>query len=404
MSISCFKNFYKQLVKEYTPVTGDFDTWGSTLRGGVVARSQTNDVYLFKDIANALGISIQEAVDRVSQKIFEKLFPENNPNPANSEEEYRDAIFNALTDVINEINQEAGVNIKNAKSQKNYTSRIISALGQVTKTFNNIGPQDARAAIQRVNRDVVRDAAPVIEEPVEPPNTEIEKLKTQLIINNYGDNLNISSKITNWLYGVTNIETLTAKQKINFFNIIIKKIQQLGITSTESSEKKIEKILPIVNYYNRVLDKEIINSKTPEGNVSNLKEALRGYEATPRFKFTYQEAIDYKLISLGGRKFIDSLKEKYNATPLNAYKWIVPEDHTHKPNSKITIISGATIKTNRNAIIVYHELQGIDGSGVVTSTISRTIQSTRRSYTIHRFKNLIEHDWRSQRVKEDFYL
>jgi hypothetical protein len=146
------------------------------LRTGVSTRSQTNDVYLFKDIANALHITIPTAVDRVSLSLFNKLFPNNQPNPANTEEEYRDAIFDALTEIVDNINQEAGTNIRNARSQKAYTARIVSALGDTVKTFDGAAPRAVRAVVNRVNQQIVQ-AAPRAEEPPVPRFTEIQKLK-----------------------------------------------------------------------------------------------------------------------------------------------------------------------------------------------------------------------------------
>ena len=366
MSYPNFKNYFKtRIITEDVPVSGEYETWYPSLRTGVSTRSQTNDVYLFKDIADALNITAQNAVDFVSQRLFDRLFPNNQPNPANTEDEFRDAIFNALTEIVNEINQQAGTNIKNSKSQKSYTARIVSALGQTVKTFNGAAPRAVRAAVNRVNQQIVE------EEPVAPapPVTEMDKLKNKLHLAGTGAGIDLSPQAIKSIYGIADINNITSREYVQ----LLAKVREKCLEMTQTAGVQPFRIVESgKGFLNRYLPLVTIPYYAPD---DHNREYIRKYTAPiPRVKIPYAVAVANKLVTASGRKCIQGLVDQYNVVAGDVY--ITLELSRGYPAFHVIV----ALKTALNRDIVYREF-----NTVYKKTYDRELVSYDSTYTLHRF-------------------
>jgi hypothetical protein len=347
-----FKNYFKtRIITEDVPVSGEYDTWYPSLRTGVSTRSQANDVYLFKDISDALNISVQDSVDHISQRLFDKLFPNNQPNPADSEDEFRENIFNALTDIIQDINRQAHTSIKNSKSQKNYTARIISTLGQTVKTFNGVQPRVARAAIQRVAREIIQEEPQ--EETTEQPLTDIEKLKIRLFKDGYGNGLELTSKLSKLLYNIKITGEVSLTDKLKLLKTATEKVNAAFLTGAWTRNQ--EKFIKINNFYGGVFKRVNVGLDIKKSNFwGNDEEDVQSIKRDVlRFNFTFEEAINNKLISTSGKKFIDHLVSKYNVIPSSVYRHFESMSGETGPVAFVCI----PITTANNYTIYYTERQ-----------------------------------------------
>jgi len=392
MSKFSFKKFFKEhIVTEDTPVAGDFDTWSPSLRTGVSTRSQTNDVYLFKDIANALHITIPTAVDRVSLSLFNKLFPNNQPNPANTEEEYRDAIFNALTEIVDDINQEAGTNIRNARSQKVYTARIVSALGDAVKTFDGAAPRAVRAVVNRVNQQIVQ-AAPRAEEPPAPQFTEIQKLKHKLLAQGTSFGLQITPEDIKQVFGVADLNNITATEMLRIYKTTINKINK----QTDSSVNSVEMLLNgSLRYILQPMSIPILPANGVRGNWPSVIT-----HDMSRFVFPYDFSITNKLFSSAGRKFVADLKEKYNVTADKIYITI------YSPYGGGNVITTCVpLVTTRNRTVVYSEDCTLGTPSKISDRKVYSYYGGRgKVFSIHKFRANLDSQWRRQDMERDLFL
>ena len=393
MSKFNFKNYFEtRIIVEDTPVTGDFDTWSPSLRTGVSTRSQTNDVYLFKDIANALHITIPTAVDRVSLSLFNKLFPNNQPNPANTEEEYRDAIFDALTEIVDNINQEAGTNIRNARSQKAYTARIVSALGDTVKTFDGAAPRAVRAAVNRVNQQIVQ-AAPRAEEPPVPRFTEIQKLKHKILTQGTTTGLRITPEDIKQTFGVADPNNITTTEMLRLYKTTINVIDK----RIKSSVNNIETLLldGSLRYILQPMSIPILPSNGIRGNWPSIHT-----EDTPRFVFPYDFSVTNKLFSSAGRKFIADLKEKYNVTTDKIYLTMIASYGGYGG-----IYMCVPLTTIRNRTVMYSEHCTFGTPSKISDRKVCSYYGNRsKIFSLHKFKANLDSHWRKQDMERDLFL
>ena len=383
-----FRDFIKRdNLNEDVPVTGEYDTWYPSLRTGVSTRSQTNDVYLFKDIANALNITAQNAVDFVSQRLFDRLFPNNQPNPANTEEEYRDAIFNALTEIVNEINRQANTDIKNSKSQKIYTSRIISTLGQAVKTFDGAAPRVVRAAINRANQQVLQDepaAAPA-------PLSEIDKLKNRLHSVGSGEGINITKNSAKTIYGLPDSDNITDTDLIR----LIKKVKETAFNMINKSPGR-----RIAEYMRGTLSRfatpVTVPFTVPEGRVSDYASHLRLDTTLPRVKLSYETALANRVVSPRGRQLIQKLVNRFNVSPKDVY--ITGEYNSDRGLPVLRIM--VSLRTVTNNDIIYKEFFAANKRVYDPLLLS---SGTRR--TLHEVNQILTtREHRVPRLASDFYL
>jgi hypothetical protein len=161
-----FDSLYEQLISEMMPVGSEFGSFTGGLRSGI--SSAPGEGYLIGAIAKALNISKEEAVNTISAELYDKLFGAENINPANSEEEYRTAITNALGDIVNGLKkQHPEAKIPGAAAIRGYTARVISSLATATKDF---GEKVTSAAVETAVEDASEgegtEEAPTAEEPV----------------------------------------------------------------------------------------------------------------------------------------------------------------------------------------------------------------------------------------------
>jgi hypothetical protein len=146
MATANFDSLYESLLTELTPVAADELGFGSSLEQGI--GSAPGGGYLIGDIAKSLNKSREEVVQMISKSLYNKVFGETGVNPANTEEEYRSAISDALKDVIDELKTEyPEAKIPGAAALRGYTARVISNLAKATKDFSeNVSKGELRVA------------------------------------------------------------------------------------------------------------------------------------------------------------------------------------------------------------------------------------------------------------------
>jgi hypothetical protein len=131
-----FNTLFEQLLTELTPVDADAGSFSSSLGSSI--DSAPGDGYLIGTVAKALNISKKQASEKVATSLYKKLFTDGR-NDASSEDEYREAISYALSDVIAEIKAEnPEAKIPTAAAQRGYTARVISKLATATKDFSGL--------------------------------------------------------------------------------------------------------------------------------------------------------------------------------------------------------------------------------------------------------------------------
>jgi len=139
---------YFKLLGE-APVDADFESFSSTLAQSI--DKAPGDAYLIGSIAKQMGVSKQVVVNYISSSLYKNVFTDGR-NEASTEDEYRQAISNALIQVVADLEKQHNIKIKNANSSvRGYTSRIISSLAQSTKDFSQpVNGQKVQQAVQAV--------------------------------------------------------------------------------------------------------------------------------------------------------------------------------------------------------------------------------------------------------------
>jgi hypothetical protein len=134
---SSFDSLFESLLNELSPVSTDYDAFGTSLGKGI--GSEKTGGYLIKDIADALSITKEEAVKKIVKDLYDRVFGETGVSPANSEKEYRQEIATALKDVVDKIKEEhpEAKDLKNYEAYRGYTARVISKLADATKDFGD---------------------------------------------------------------------------------------------------------------------------------------------------------------------------------------------------------------------------------------------------------------------------
>lgn len=158
-----FDSLYESYLAEMMPVGAEFGEFTGGLRSGI--GSAPGEGYLIGAIAKALNISKEEAVNTIAAGLYDKLFGAEGINPANTEEEYRAAITDALGTVVNDLKKQyPEAKIPGAAAIRGYTARVISSLGTATKEFGEkVTATDVKSAIE----DAASEEAPEEETPTE---------------------------------------------------------------------------------------------------------------------------------------------------------------------------------------------------------------------------------------------
>jgi hypothetical protein len=148
MATKKFDSLYEQLTQQLTeaPVYAEPETFKSSLKGGI--GSAPGGGYGIGKLADALQISKEEAVDLISQKLYDKVFP-GGVNPANNDMAYRAAISNAIKEVVTQVAQEKGIELKGLGSAvAGYTARVVDQLTKADKQYGaSATPQEVKSVV-----------------------------------------------------------------------------------------------------------------------------------------------------------------------------------------------------------------------------------------------------------------
>jgi hypothetical protein len=134
MATANFDSLYESLLNELSPVAADETSFGSSLEQNI--GTAPGDAYLIGDLATALGKTREEVVQMIAKPLYSEIFGETGVNPANSEEEYRGAIADALKTVVDKLAAENNIKVSNRADLKKFTARIVSNLADATKDFS----------------------------------------------------------------------------------------------------------------------------------------------------------------------------------------------------------------------------------------------------------------------------
>ena len=162
MATKQFDSLFEQLLGELSPVTADYETFGSSLKGAI--GTAPGKGYLIGNIADSLGKSREEVVDMISKSLFDKVFGKypNNTNPAKNEDQYRNAIKWALAEIIMDLKKDnPDLKVPGADAVKGYTARVISQLATAEKDYSggvSAAPQELEKAVE--DADPVENSKP----------------------------------------------------------------------------------------------------------------------------------------------------------------------------------------------------------------------------------------------------
>ena len=173
---SSFDSLFESLLNELSPVSTDYDAFGTSLGKGI--GSEKTGGYLIKDIADALSITKEEAIRKISKNLYDRVFGETGVSPANSEEEYRQEIATALKDVVDEIKKEhpEAKDLKNYEAYRGYTARVVSKLADATKEF---GEKVTKEVLNTAIEDVTSETEGLVTDGEEGVEDEQETLASE---------------------------------------------------------------------------------------------------------------------------------------------------------------------------------------------------------------------------------
>jgi hypothetical protein len=354
-----FKAFFtpsqknKNIIQEDTPVFADYETWGSSLERNVSQRSQRetdNDTYFFQKLAEQLNITVSNAVNLVKQQLFNELFL-NNTNPANTEVEYREAIFNALTTVIEHIENQYNIRIRGGGSLKTWTARIISNLAETRKEYglgNNarvqaqqpIPRQRIRQAIEQAAEQVVARA-----QPAEPELTGVEKLIKRTINMGHVVPVPITPQTREAIYGIRDIDNPNESALLKVFHRS-KLILGDMTRGVQRFLAYVRPVLPVGPVYLQGIGRHRFSK-----NITPRNE--------PYFKFSYNFAKSQQIFTNTTRSFLDKISTDYQVQFYVVYI-------TYKTDQSrfLTRVVGTTRSNNK---ILYYESTPVHGKKQVPS-------------------------------------
>jgi hypothetical protein len=160
MATKQFDSLYEQLTQQLTeaPVYAEPEAFKSSLRSGI--GSAPGGGYGIGKLADVLQISKEEAVDLISQKLYDKVFP-GGVNPANNDMAYRTSIGNAVKEVAAQVAQEKGIELKGLGSAvAGYTARVVDQLTKADKQYGaSASPQEVKSVVAS-DEESVENGAP----------------------------------------------------------------------------------------------------------------------------------------------------------------------------------------------------------------------------------------------------
>jgi hypothetical protein len=149
MATKNFDSLFEQLTQQLSeaPVYSEPEAFKSGLKSGI--GSAPGGGYGIGKLADALQISKEEAVDLISQKIYDKVFP-GGVNPANNDMAYRTSIANAVKEVVSSVAQEKGIELKGmGNAVAGYTARVVDQLTKADKQYGSSATQkEVQSAVE----------------------------------------------------------------------------------------------------------------------------------------------------------------------------------------------------------------------------------------------------------------
>jgi ribosomal protein S17E len=161
MATKNFDSLFEQLTQQLSeaPVYSEPETFKSNLKGGIGAAPGGG--YGIGKLADALQISKEEAVDLISQEIYDKVFPDG-VNPANNDMAYRTSIANAVKEVVSKVAQEKDIELKGmGNAVAGYTARVVDQLTKADKQYGSSATQqEVQSAVETDSDESVENGAP----------------------------------------------------------------------------------------------------------------------------------------------------------------------------------------------------------------------------------------------------
>jgi len=160
MATKQFDSLYEQLTQQLTeaPVYAKPEVFKSSLRSGI--GPAPGDGYGIGKLAAALNIKKEEAVDLISQKLYDKVFP-GGVNPAKNDMAYRASIANAVKEVATAVAKEKGIELTGLGSAvAGYTARIIDQLTKADKQYGASASPEEVESVVTSNEESVENGAP----------------------------------------------------------------------------------------------------------------------------------------------------------------------------------------------------------------------------------------------------
>jgi hypothetical protein len=135
MATKKFDSLYEELTQQLleAPVYAEPEAFKSNLRGGIGATP--GDGYGIGKLAATLQIKKEDAVDLISQQLYDKVFP-GGVNPASNDMAYRASIAKAVKEVAEQVAKEKGIKLTGlGNAVAGYTARIIDQLTKADKQY-----------------------------------------------------------------------------------------------------------------------------------------------------------------------------------------------------------------------------------------------------------------------------
>jgi hypothetical protein len=149
MATKNFDSLFEELTQQLTteaPVYSEPEAFKSSLRSGI--GPAPGGGYGIGKLADALKITKEDAVDLISQKLYDKVFP-GGVNPASNDMAYRASIAKAIKEVATEVAKDKGIELTGLGSAvAGYTARIIDQLTKADKQYGaSASPHEVKSVV-----------------------------------------------------------------------------------------------------------------------------------------------------------------------------------------------------------------------------------------------------------------
>jgi hypothetical protein len=160
MATKQFDSLYEQLTQQLTeaPVYAEPEAFKSSLRSGI--GPAPGGGYGIGKLAAALNIKKEDAVDLISQKLYDKVFP-GGVNPAKNDMAYRASIAKAVQEVAAEVAKDKGIKLSGlGNAVAGYTARIIDQLTKADKQYGASASPEEVESVVTSDKESVENGAP----------------------------------------------------------------------------------------------------------------------------------------------------------------------------------------------------------------------------------------------------